>query len=54
MTQRAILFDEAIFDPEIFDCSPAGLTELDASKKSWGRDWRRQKSPARVVYDRVR
>jgi hypothetical protein len=49
-----VLFDPAIFDPAIFDQSPAGLTTLDATKKSWGTDPRRVKSPVRVVYDRVR
>jgi hypothetical protein len=54
-----VLFDPAIFDPGIsghllFDQSAAGLTTLDAQKKSWGTDWRRVKAPSRTVYDRVR
>jgi hypothetical protein len=48
------MFDIAIFDPAIFDNSAAGLTVLDNQKKSWGKDWRRVKSPPRTVYDRVR
>jgi hypothetical protein len=56
---QKVLFDPAIFDPGplgagLFDESAAGVTTLDATKKSWGLDWRRVKSPTRVVYDRVR